>query len=104
MYKRQLAHRVESDQTHSLADIAAQEGQAAGARVTIIDATGKVMADSEANSASMENHAKRPEFVEALSGKIGINERRSATIGIPFLYVAVPVSCLLYTSLRSAAF
>lgn len=87
-----LAHRVESDQTHSLADIAAQEGQAAGARVTIIDATGKVMADSEANSASMENHAKRPEFVEALSGKIGINERRSATIGIPFLYVAVPIS------------
>jgi two-component system, OmpR family, phosphate regulon sensor histidine kinase PhoR len=87
-----LGHRVETDRTHSLADIAAQEGQSAGARVTIIDPTGKVLADSEANPASMENHATRPEFVAALAGKIGVNERRSATIGIPFLYIAVPVS------------
>ena len=38
-----FAHRVETDQTHSLADIAAQEGQAAGARATIIDPAGKVV-------------------------------------------------------------
>ncbi len=87
-----LAHRVETDRTHSLADIAAQEGQAAGARVTIIDPTGQVLADSESNPADIENHAKRPEFIAALAGKIGNNERRSATIGIPFLYIAVPVS------------
>ncbi|MDQ1389168.1 MAG: two-component system, OmpR family, phosphate regulon sensor histidine kinase PhoR [Acidobacteriaceae bacterium] len=87
-----LGHRVETDRTHSLADIAAQEGQSAGARVTIIDPTGKVLADSEANPVRMENHATRPEFVAALAGKIGVNERRSATIGIPFLYIAVPVS------------
>jgi hypothetical protein len=41
-----FAHRVENDRTHSVSDIAAQEGQAAGARATIIDATGKVLADS----------------------------------------------------------
>jgi two-component system phosphate regulon sensor histidine kinase PhoR len=88
-----LAHRVETDRSgHSLSDIAAQEGQSAGARVTIIDLSGKVLADSEANPAGMENHATRPEFVAALSGKIGSNERRSATIGIPFLYIAVPIS------------
>ena len=87
-----LAHRVETDRAHSLADIAAQEGQSAGARVTIIDPTGEVLADSEANPASMGNDVTRPEFVAALSGKIGSSERRSATIGIPFLYVAVPVS------------
>ncbi len=89
-----LAHRVETDRDpgHSLADIAAQEGQSAGARVTIIDPTGKVLADSEANPASMENYAARPEFAAALAGKIGRNERLSATIGIPFLYIAVPVS------------
>jgi two-component system, OmpR family, phosphate regulon sensor histidine kinase PhoR len=87
-----LARRVETDRTHSLADIAAQEGQSAGARVTIIDPTGKVLADSEANPASMENHATRPEFVAALAGQVGSNERRSATVGIPFLYVAVPIS------------
>jgi two-component system, OmpR family, phosphate regulon sensor histidine kinase PhoR len=87
-----LAHRVETDRTHSLANIAAQEGQSAGARVTIIDPTGKVLADSEANPASMENHSGLPEFIAALAGKTGSSERRSATIGIPFLYVAVPVS------------
>ncbi len=88
-----LAHRVETDRSgHSLADIAAQEGQAAGARVTIIDPTGQVLADSEASPAGMENPATRPEFVAALSGKVGSNERRSAAIGIPFLYVAAPIS------------
>ena len=40
----------------------------------------------------MENHALRQEFVAALAGKTGSNERRSATLGIPFLYVAAPVS------------
>jgi two-component system phosphate regulon sensor histidine kinase PhoR len=87
-----LAHRVESDRTHSLADIAAQEGQAAGARVTIIDPAGNVLADSESSSGAIENVAQRKEFAVALSGRVGIDQRRSATIGIPFLYVAVPVS------------
>ncbi len=87
-----FAHRVEIDHAHSLAEIAAQEGQAAGARATIIDASGKVLADSESNPATMENHARRVEFAAALSGKTGENERRSATLGIPFLYVAAPIS------------
>jgi two-component system phosphate regulon sensor histidine kinase PhoR len=87
-----LAHRVEADRSHALPEIAAQEGQSAGARVTIIDPTGRVLADSESNPATMENHANRPEFVAALAGNVGSNERRSATVGIPFLYIAVPVS------------
>ena len=87
-----FAHRVETDRTHSLAEIAAQEAQAAGARATIIDVSGKVLADSESNPASMENHATRQEFAAALAGKTGENERRSATLGIPFLYVASPIS------------
>lgn len=87
-----FAHRVEIDHTHSLTEIAAQEGQAAGARATVIDASGRVLADSESNPATMENHARRIEFAAALSGKTGENERRSATLGIPFLYVAAPIS------------
>jgi two-component system phosphate regulon sensor histidine kinase PhoR len=87
-----FAHRVEADHTHSLAEIAAQEGLAAGARATIIDASGTVLADSEATPSETEAHATPPEFAAALSGKTGTDERRSATLGIPFLYVAVPVS------------
>ena len=86
-----FAHRVETDRAHTLTEIAAQEALAAGARATIIDASGKVLADSESNPATMENAAPR-EFVAALSGHTGENERRSAALGIPFLYVAAPVS------------
>jgi len=87
-----FAHRVETVRNRSLADIAAQEGQAAGASATIIDVTGRVLAASESNPASMENQAQRKEFAAALAGNIGTDERRRATLGIPFLYVAAPVS------------
>ncbi len=87
-----FAYRVENDRQHSLADIAAQEGQAAGARATIIDPTGRVLADSQAEAGAMENHAQRKEFIAALHGELGVDQRTSHTIGIPFLYVAAPVS------------
>jgi two-component system phosphate regulon sensor histidine kinase PhoR len=88
-----LAHRVETDRSgHSLADIAAQEGQAAGARVTIIDPAGNVLADSESSPGAIENVTQRKEFAAALSGRVGVDQRPSAPVGIPFLYVAVPIS------------
>ena len=88
-----IAHGVETDRSgHSLSDIAAQEGQAAGARVTIVDVAGNVLADSESSPVSMEPQATRPEFAAALAGRIGTDQRRSSTIGIPFLYIAVPIS------------
>jgi len=87
-----FAHRVETDKSHSLPEIAAQEGQSAGARATIIDASGRVLADSQSNPDNMENHSHRKEFVAALKGQTGESERRSATIGIPFLYVAAPIA------------
>jgi two-component system, OmpR family, phosphate regulon sensor histidine kinase PhoR len=87
-----FANRVNIDREHNIQDIAAQEGQAAGARATVIDAKGQVLADSEAVASSMENHARRPEFVAALKGEIGSNTRTSHTLGVPFLYVAAPIA------------
>jgi two-component system, OmpR family, phosphate regulon sensor histidine kinase PhoR len=87
-----FAHRVDADRQHSLQDIASQEGQTAGARATIIDHSGKVLADSEADAATMENHAHRKEFVAALGGEVGSETRVSHTLGVPFLYVAAPIS------------
>jgi two-component system, OmpR family, phosphate regulon sensor histidine kinase PhoR len=87
-----FANRVNSDREHNLQDMVSQEGHAAGARATVIDVTGKVLADSEATASTMENHAARPEFVAALKGEIGTDTRTSHTLGIQFLYVAVPVS------------
>lgn len=66
--------------------------QRAQARVTIIDASGTVLADSEADPLQMENHATRPEFVESLAGETSVSRRFSSTVGMDFLYVAVPMS------------
>jgi two-component system phosphate regulon sensor histidine kinase PhoR len=87
-----FAYRVEADRQHSLADIAAQEGQAAGARATVIDPTGKVLADSEADPGTMENQRHRREFASALAGQIGVDGGNGQSLDVPFLYVAVPVS------------
>src|SRR5580693_8255523 len=87
-----FAHRVETDRLYSLTDITAQEGQAAGARATVIDPTGKVLADSEADPSTMENQRHRREFASALAGQIGVDEGNAQSLGVPFLYVAVPVS------------
>jgi two-component system, OmpR family, phosphate regulon sensor histidine kinase PhoR len=87
-----FAYRVEADRQHSLADITSQEGQAAGARATVIDPTGKVLADSEADSSTMESQLNDREFAAALGGSVGVNERKSHRLGVDFLYVAAPVS------------
>lgn len=72
--------------------LATEVATAARARATIIDRSGKVLADSEANSTEMENHATRPEFVSALHGQMGGNTRTSHTLGVDFRYVAAPAS------------
>jgi two-component system phosphate regulon sensor histidine kinase PhoR len=67
-------------------------GQAAGSRITWVDANGKVLADSDADPATMENHANRPEIVMALAGKTSFVQRVSATFGTEYSYLAIPVS------------
>ncbi len=67
----------------------------AAARVTLITPDGRVVADSDRNPegvASMENHAGRPEVRAALAGDLGRDVRRSATLGVPLIYVAAPVT------------
>ncbi|MCI0403606.1 MAG: ATP-binding protein [Acidobacteria bacterium] len=89
---RLLALRVESDKAASPQPMAMEAARAADARATIIERSGKVIADSEADPATMENHAGRAEVAAALRGEVGTAVRLSHTRGIEFLYVAVPVS------------
>ncbi|MFW5891442.1 MAG: histidine kinase dimerization/phospho-acceptor domain-containing protein, partial [bacterium] len=60
-------------------------------RITIIDKTGKVIADSDANAVNMENHIDRPEIGEALEGEIGDDIRMSDTIKEKMIYIAIPL-------------
>ncbi|MDP9269115.1 MAG: ATP-binding protein [Acidobacteriota bacterium] len=74
------------------AEVAKRVSQTAHARATVIDRSGKVLADTEADPNGMEKHATRPEFVAALAGRVGDNVRRSQPVGGEFLYVAAPTS------------
>ena len=85
-----FALRVENDRQHSLQQMANEEARITETRVTIIAHDGVVLADSEANPKTMENHAGRPEVAAALTGKIGSSTRLSHTVGVEFLYLAVP--------------
>ena len=86
-----FASRVAEGPAASLNQITSQAAAAAGTRITVIDNSGKVLADSEAAPDTMENHATRPEFVSALHGQVGTSTRLSKTIGVELLYVAVPI-------------
>jgi two-component system, OmpR family, phosphate regulon sensor histidine kinase PhoR len=88
---RMLATRVDGAPPADLAQIVRQAAQAGGARVTVVDSTGKVIADSEADPATMENHGTRPEFAAALHGQEASSARLSKTTGAELLYVAVPI-------------
>jgi two-component system phosphate regulon sensor histidine kinase PhoR len=68
-----------------------ETAQALGGRLTIIDRSGRVIADSEARPETMANHSDRPEVIEALAGRQGSDIRASTTVGTPFLYVAIPM-------------
>ena len=78
-----------------LDDEADRLGQLTAARVTFIAADGRVVGDSSeplAALATMENHALRPEVIDAREKGIGRAQRYSATLQIDMLYIAVPVA------------
>ncbi len=62
------------------------------ARITLIRRDGIVVGDSDFDPMQMENHADRPEILQAETGEIGQSRRKSPTLEIPMMYVAVPIS------------
>ena len=64
----------------------------AQARITVIDAGGNVLADSQHDPETMENHSQRPEVLEAYAGRDGVATRRSATLDRDLFYVALPLT------------
>jgi len=73
--------------------VAQEMARQIGHRITVMDATGRVRAESEEPPEAVsriESHAGRPEVREALQGRVGSDRRVSATVGRRLLYVAVP--------------
>ena len=69
-------------------------GRILGARVTFIAADGRVVGDSELTAEQLrtvENHASRPEVIDARHQGFGSSQRHSTTVGTDMMYVAIPV-------------
>lgn len=88
-----IKERLETTEidTADLQKFAIRYDNLSGARVTLITPQGKVVSDSREEPQSMDNHADRPEVIDALSGKTGISQRYSFTLKEDFIYAAVPV-------------
>ncbi|MFL5921510.1 MAG: ATP-binding protein [Gaiellaceae bacterium] len=68
-------------------------GRTLGARVIVVDARGRLLADSTvAKPPSYASYASRPEIAAARHGTRAQGERHSDTLGEDLLYTAVPVT------------
>lgn len=63
-----------------------------GARITIIDSSGRVLGDSDEPSALMENHSDRQEIKEAEVNGVGSSIRLSKTLKRDLFYLAISVT------------
>ena len=86
-----LATRLASTPPEQRIQVLRQVAAEADARATLMDQSGKVLFDSEADASKMENHADRPEVQEAMKGHVASSTRLSRSLHISFLYEAAPV-------------
>jgi two-component system phosphate regulon sensor histidine kinase PhoR len=73
----------------ALDDIVRKMAGQVDARITIVALDGQVLGDSAESSKAMENHANRPEIIEAMDKGDGYSVRYSDTVGLDLLYRAV---------------
>jgi len=76
----------------SLQDFVKESSELSEIRITIMDTTGKVFADSEEDPSLMENHRnqfKRKEIEQSIKNGLGVSQRYSTTINEDMLYVAI---------------
>jgi two-component system phosphate regulon sensor histidine kinase PhoR len=89
---RILATEVADNPPPQMEDWARRVAQQTGARVTLIDPAGTVLADSSLDPEAMENHAQRPEIQAAYREGVGSSIRRSDTLNRDLCYVALRVT------------
>ncbi|MFH1666071.1 MAG: histidine kinase dimerization/phospho-acceptor domain-containing protein [Elusimicrobiota bacterium] len=82
---------IENKQTKELEVLIKSLDKTISTRITVINAKGIVLADSENDPKLMENRKYRPEVLKALNGEIGQSVRISLTNKEEMLYVARPL-------------
>lgn len=91
LIKSRVYDYLQADNQGDLRDFSKRAGRESGTRITIVDITGRVLADSNENPDIMDNHRERPEILTAFTGKRGRAVRYSNTLGQSMLYIALPL-------------
>jgi two-component system, OmpR family, phosphate regulon sensor histidine kinase PhoR len=86
-----IADQIPASDNQKLDQFCREYKEKTGARVTVVDSSGKVLGDSDEPSARMENHLDRPEIRDADLGDIGSSIRYSKTIQKNLFYLAIAV-------------
>ncbi len=89
--QEQILRYLDPLDARQIDQISKRIGRNASTRITVIHPSGKVVGDSNEDPATMDNHADRSEFIDALNGNRGTSIRHSRTLKKDLMYVAVPV-------------
>jgi two-component system, OmpR family, phosphate regulon sensor histidine kinase PhoR len=79
---------TDKDDSVALNAAADRLSEGLGARVTVVNAAGTVLVDSDRDAENMENHLGRSEIEQAFRDGIGTSLRMSSTAGAPYFYAA----------------
>lgn len=89
---RLIADQIPPSLATNLDDFCKTYKEKTGARITIIDSSGRVLGDSDEPSTKMENHLNRPEIQAADINNIGSSIRFSNTISRDLFYLAIALN------------
>jgi two-component system, OmpR family, phosphate regulon sensor histidine kinase PhoR len=89
LIRGQILPLIEKQSYSEVDELCKQLGKESSTRITVILASGMVIGDTDEEPVNMVNHADRPEIIEAVKNGFGKSIRRSPTLGINMMYVAV---------------
>ncbi|OQY21574.1 MAG: hypothetical protein B6I37_08515 [Desulfobacteraceae bacterium 4572_35.2] len=87
----QVQNPIRTQSWDELNQLCREAGVKISTRITILLPNGQVIGDTREDPERMENHAARPEIVEALNGQVANSSRFSRTLQKEMMYLAVPV-------------
>lgn len=88
----QILASYKTKDTPKLDKLCKSLGTAGDRRITVINTSGKVLADSHEDPTQMDNHSNRPEIITAMNKQVGSKVRFSNTLEQNMMYVAIPLT------------
>ena len=82
---------LHNEGSQSFQELVETSGEETNMRITIVDESGVVVADSDEQPSLMDNHLNRPEIIQSKLDGIGSSQRFSTTLNQEMMYLAIPL-------------